>query len=412
MSRSNYILLIVMFISCITMFSYYPFLVTYLNTSTYIGSDNVGLLMMIGVISGSLLSLFSLLTLKVKDQSIGLIFSLTMFSLSLFIMGFISTFDLYIIILAGVSLSIFIYRYAIGLYFTYSRSLQINCLSTQSQKSLLFTRIKLVNSIGGAIGPLIGQYIINNYGHDHLFFTTSSLFALCALIVLILRLSIPSREVKNSTISNTRKNPKSFLATVTTELINNPKFRYLTLGAMLHFTFEAQLYTFISLNIERTGIPNSIGLIFSLNAIVLITIAILAGYFLKKISTYELSRHLIFFGSSMSCLAIILSMQATNMTWLVIIVILFSIGEFITPQTCLDIITDIDKPVTQRLAVYNFFTSSLGMGLGFFIGGALFSQANALLSTIVWITILMGIATCFYTSGQHKEISEVNTENQ
>lgn len=386
------------------MFSYYPFLVTYLNKRTPIGSDNIGILMMIGVISGSLLSLFSLFTLKIKDQSIGLIFSLTMFSLSLFLMGFISTLDLYILIVIGVSLSIFIYRYAIGLYFTFSRSLQINCLSTQNQKSLLFTRIKLVNSVGGAIGPLIGQYIINNYGYDYLFFTTSSLFLLCALIILLLRLLIPSRNVKISMISNAKKKPKKFMATITNELVKNPKFRYLTIGAMLHFTFEAQLYTFISLNIDRAGIKNSIGMIFSLNSIILITMAIIAGYVLTKISANEVSRCLIFFGSSMSCFAIILSTQATNMIWLAIIVMLFSIGEFITPQTCLDIITDTDRPITQRLAIYNFFTSSLGMGIGFFIGGILFSQANTLLSMLVWIIILIGIVICFYISEQHEEV--------
>lgn len=407
MSKSNNILLVVMFICCLTMFSYYPFLVTYLNSSTSIGTKNVGLLMMFGIISGSLLSLFSLLTFKVKDQSIGLIFALVMFSIALVIMGIITTIDLYLVVLIGVTLSIFVYRYAIGLYFTYSRSLQINSLDTPDQKSLLFTRIKLVNSLGGALGPLIGQLIINTHGHQYLFFITSSSFALCALIVLICRLSISPRVLVAPIVKEAQQTQRRFTALIATELKNDSKFRYLTLGAMLHFTFEAQLYTFISLNIEKSGISNGVALIFSFNAIALITIAILAGCMIKKNTSFGRSRHLIVFGSTLSCLSIILAPQATSMGWLVLIVILFSIGEFITPQTCVDLITDSEKPITQRLAVYNFFTSSVGMGVGFFIGGALFSQANTMLSIVVWTIILIGIAICFYTSESDQARVEV-----
>ncbi|MGX9522767.1 MFS transporter [Vibrio mediterranei] len=363
--------------------------------------------MMIGIISGSLLSLFSLVTFKVKDQSVGLVFALFMFSISLVIMGVTSTVDLYLIVLLGVVLSIFIYRYAIGLYFTYSRSLQINGLIYQNKKSLLFSRIKLVNSLGGALGPLVGQYIINTYGYQYLFFITGTSFALCALIVIIMRVYITSPVLNIPMKPTSEREKQSFIDSLTTELIKNTNFRYLTLGAMLHFTFEAQLYTFISLSMAKAEIENSVGLIFSLNAVVLILLAISAGYFLNKNSTYAFSRHLIVFGSFMSCLSIVLASQATDITWLVIIVILFSIGEFITPQTCLDLITNVDKFVTQRLAIYNFFTSSLGMGIGFFIGGALFAQADTLLSTLVWGAILIGIATCFYASGHSEELSKV-----
>lgn len=155
MSRANHILLFVILLSCISMFSFFPFLVTLLTENYQFNAAEVGGMMTAGVIAGNLSSVIICLFITKSVYKSSFVLSLLAFSVSLigfYLAGSVQEglFQYFILLFC-----IIFYRLSVGVYYNISRAYQIHALRNEAEKLRLFSNIKFVNSIGGGLGSLI-----------------------------------------------------------------------------------------------------------------------------------------------------------------------------------------------------------------------------------------------------------------
>jgi hypothetical protein len=90
-------------------------------------------------------------------------------------------------------------------------------------------------------------------------------------------------------------------------------------------------------------------------------------------------------GSGFSLVSLLLTPYTVHTYGVMAVGILFSMGEYITPQVSLDLLAGAKERQLSNIAIYNFFTSALGLGLGFFVGGAMVEQTHRGLVNLVWL---------------------------
>lgn len=384
MSRANNILLFVMLISCVGMFSFFPFLVSILTGHYSFSAADVGVMMSAGVIAGNILSMAICLYLREDKYKFYFTISLMLFALSilgmLFKKEYIGDYGYFILIISCV----IIYRMSVGIYYNISRAYQIAILDDRNKKLDLFLKIKFVNSLGGGIGPVVGQLMLNYGGHEALFVFCAAIFILSAGIVTCF---IPG-------IGKSQGNQPAPVYLGLSKVLRDRRFVLLSVGAMLHYIFEAQIYTFITLQMIDNSIANVVAYVFTLNSIFLIAFSIAGERMVAQIESIP-KILLLGTGSALSCVSLILTPLVTDYIGLTVVVFLFSIGEYLVPQLAVDLITDQSDQNLQRITLFNFMTSAVGLGIGFMLGSYLFDLNSGFIASVMWITILVSIVLLF-----------------
>ncbi len=397
MSRTNYILMFVMLISCISMFSFFPFLVTILTGHYAFTAGDVGIMMSAGIIVGNLSSVIVCMFLSEKVYKPVFTLSLMVFSLSAFGFFFISNIPGTVYQYALLLCCVVLYRFSVGVYYNISRAYQIYSLDKEHEKLRLFSNIKFVNSIGGGLGPVIGQLLINYGGYNALSIFCSIAFLLAAILVFLF-------------VPGVKKPQQAQFVNVFQGMIlviRDKVFVLLSMGALFHYIFEAQIYTFITLKIKENNIHDGVAYIFTLNSIFLIAFAFLGGKLIKKIDRLP-KISLLAFGSFCSCLSLIFTPLVTGYLGLVFVAFIFSLGEYLVPQLAVDLITDTPGNTLQRITLFNFMTSAIGLGIGFIVGSYLSTVGSLFVTAASWVTILV-LACLLFSLGLNANRAQRNT---
>ncbi len=286
----------------------------------------------------------------------------------------------YILIL----LCLLLYRFSLGIYFTYSRVLQLEYLVNQSDTTKLFAYIKMVNSLGGAMGPLIGALMLKLAGFQGVLFFSLLCFLISACLVVRV-ISTPT------TTKKTERQPMLLSFRV------NKKTLLIGIASFFHFIFEAQIYTYFTLMIkqnyhEYTAVISSI---FTLNSILLIFMTIKVINLVARIKNYSFQYTL---GIGASCVALVLfTFQAESLPWLYFCILLFTLGEIIAPQVSVIAISNEKDPTKLKanMSFYNLCTSSLGLGVGSYLGVYIFGLGVGSIAIFTWFLIFVLSAVFF-----------------
>jgi MFS family permease len=260
-----------------------------------------------------------------------------------------------------------LYRFSIGLSGNVSRAVQIKYLHDVSGKSKLISYIKLTSSVGGFFGPLIGSYVLTNDGFQGVIYTSATLFFSSLFVAFRIK---PPRIPLGTTGKR--------LFDVWRILSSQSRATYaLSFTAMIHFIFEAQIYTTMSINIQmgNSSYPKYIAALFSFNAIFLI---ILLLPIMSLVNRRRNKIPLVLLGSMMSVIGIVFSGYVHSIGAAAADAFIFTIGEIITPQIMFDLVTDLDdeKDVLPAISTFNFFTSALGTGIGYWLSSVVTTMGS------------------------------------
>ncbi len=381
MTKNNTLVLISMFLSCVGMFIFFPFVTSFITTSLGMEEASVGTLVGASILIGNVSALLFSLNCKPNKErwlfAISILFFIVAIS-GMYVISLNEKFSMAALLVGLIS----IYRFAIGIYFNSSRALQMRYLPSHVTSTLLLSKIKLINSVAAGSGPIIGQYILSQYGYSVLFLSSVMLFFLAYIPLL------KTEKVSISdNIHNTQK--RSF------SIIKEKWFALSCLSGSLHFIFEAQIYTYLIFKASAQGINGVIPAIFTTNSISLVVLGVL---WIRYIG--EIKRHFrwIAIASFLSLLAVVMINWVESVYSLVLISIVFSLGEFVSPQLRLDYASDSELDKLSVISVHNFFTGALGMSIGFSLGGYLYSLNNVALELSVWVLLYLMSVLLLYKS--------------
>ncbi|HFG1961544.1 TPA: MFS transporter [Vibrio cholerae] len=370
MTKNNTLVLISMFLSCIGMFIFFPFITSFITFSLGIEEASVGTLLGISIFIGNVSAL--LFSLNCKPNKERWLFTLSIFFFiasigGMFVISLNGTIAIATLLIGLISL----YRFAIGIYFNSSRALQMRYLSDRESSTTLLSNIKLINSIAAGLGPVIGQYILSQHGYSILFGTSIVLFFLAFVPLL--------KTEKLSLSDGSESNKKRSFS-----IIKEKWFALSCLSGTLHFIFEAQIYTYLIFKANSKGIEGAIPAIFTTNSIALVSVGLL---WIKYIG--DINRHYVWIATAslFSLSAVLMVNWVESIYALIFISFVFSLGEFVSPQLRLDYASDSELDKLSVISVHNFFTGALGMSLGFALGGYLYSLNNVVLESTAWILV-------------------------
>lgn len=385
-----------MLLSSFGAFSYFPYVSTKLIDYLGLPSLNIATVMAFGMFFGNTLAY--IICLRVAEEAIKRVlwagYAMALLAVaSIAVAKLMPTIVAYCVV-AG---SIMLYRFAIGLSASLSRSLQMRYLPRREAKPLIFSYIKLCSSIAGALGPMAGSLVIQTYGFSGILALSSACFALSLLLLSCVR---PPAAVAAGTESARHA---SLLAVLRSQ---PPMVFVVASTALLHFIFEAQIYSSIALNIQNNekNYVDLIALLFSTNSVLLIIFVIPV---LKVVNARNSTFSVLAFGSLMSLLSVVFSVFAHTPLEIICIAALFTVGEIITPQVMIDLATDCEQTSKSvgAMATFTFFTSGIGMSLGFWLGGLLPSLGSTLAMSAVWILVyVLFLIMAFYCTTQRRAV--------
>lgn len=281
------------------------------------------------------------------------------------------------------SLSLITFRFSISYTSNLIKTLQLKDIKTETVRASMLGYIKVTTSVGGALGPICGSFLINQYNVIVLLFFSAALFLLSALLISLLTSEthgvVPTR-VKGAS------------------LFRMPRDVFLLcLIALVHFVFEAQIYAFMAISVEKNNPASAfLPLMFSVNAILLITLTIPV---LNVIRRWRVNSVIaIIFGSFCSLISIIASPYCHSSASILVITSLFTLGEIITPQIILQKISQSDNhhEILKFLSTYNLMTFGAGLTIGYFLSSWAVSLQKPLYSSLAFICVyaLLFILLC------------------
>ncbi len=380
LSKENFLLLGVMLLSSMGAFSFFPYVSTALVG--YLGLSNVSMASVIafGMFTGNTLAY--IVCLRIAEPVIKPVLWAG-YAMALVAVASIAAakFTPAVVAFGIVAASITLYRFSIGLSANLSRALQMRYLPRREEKLRIFAYIKLGSSIAGALGPLAGSLAIKLWGFSGVLALSATFFTLALVLLACIprpaALPDATAAVRSPGLWSTLRSqpPMVFLVATT---------------ALLHFIFEAQIYSSISLNIQHNASDyvSLIAVLFGANSLLLIVLVVPV---LNIVNARKNKFASLAFGSLLSMVAIVYAYYAT--TWLEVAVVaaLFTIGEIIVPQVLMDMATDGEQQANSvgAVATFNFFTSGIGMSLGFWLGGVVPSLHSPIAVAAVWIGIYL-----------------------
>lgn len=379
LGRNNVRLLWVMLVAALAAFCYFPYVTTALAEYLGLRSPDMATLAGLGMVAGNVLAYVASLRIACGAAFRLLRAGYAMLLGALVVMACAKAgTGAATLLMAGASLVL--YRFAMALTSNLVRTAQMQLLPDRSAKPSLFSYIKLVTSIGGACGPVLGSLAFAAAGMPAVLMLSGALFA-CALGLLCrvrapLQVQAPMARPATSLGTRVRAQPRRVIL--------------LSSAGMLHYVFEAQIYTAIAITLQRNvaDFTPLVALLFTGNALLLVVLVVPV---LRVCSAWG-ARHALLAGATLlSCLAAVLAPFIAG-PWSVLgVCLLFTLGEIVTPQLLVDMVTDVatDDMAADALATYNLFTSGAGLGLGYWIGGWIAAADSALLGAVVWGVIYL-----------------------
>jgi predicted MFS family arabinose efflux permease len=395
--RDNLLLLGVMFLSSLGAFSYFPYVTTALVDYLALPALNIGAVLGIAMLVGNTVAY--LLSLRMGTASLPnklyLGYGLTALTLVLVVVA--KSLPSLAAVLT-VTASLVLYRFAIGITGNASRALQLQYLPDRRDKLSLFSYIKLCASVAGAIGPLLGAYVIERAGFVGVLRLSIALWVLAAALLLPvarprLARSGPDATAPASIFQALRRQP--------------PVVFYASAAAAVHFIFEAQIYASIPLHIQanNTAYLDLVALLFSSNAVLLVLLVVPVLKLVRRVRSRALC---LAGGSLLSVLALMYSPLIRSPQDLLLVSLLFTVGEIVVPQVLIDQVTDCcpEPGALGGVATFNFFTNGVGLSIGYWLGAqvaAAGGRGAAVLWPALYLLFLALMAGALRATLRHRE---------
>ncbi|ADU68025.1 major facilitator superfamily MFS_1 [Pantoea sp. At-9b] len=272
------------------------------------------------------------------------------------------------------SLSLIIFRFSISYSSNLIKTLQLKDIKAKKDRSCMLGYIKVTTSVGGALGPILGSFLFNQYNVIALLFFSAILFFLSALLILLLTSKTHGVEPARVKGESLFRMPRDVF--------------FLCLIALIHFVFEAQIYAFMAISVEKNNHEAAfLPLMFSVNAILLITLTIPVLNVIRRWRVNSVTA--ILFGSFLSLISIITSPYCHSSISILVITLLFTLGEIITPQIILQKISQSDNhhEILKFLSTYNLMTFGVGLTFGYFLSSWAVSLQKPLYSSLAFICV-------------------------
>lgn len=358
-------------IIALTNSAFVPFFISYGSDGTNASEESLGLCLMIVTILGSVFSFFYLKKTNTSKVKHVYLTSMLLISLSLLLISVAFSNKLGVII---VFISMLLYRIGSSIYVPNSRATLIDYQFDNLSTRTIFTHVKIFNSVGASIGPLLGALILSYYSFDGL--------VLCLFIISVLAFFVSSLSIKNI-------QKKSEIESVT-EYLNKPFNidKTLAFSIVTYFVIMGLAYSYIPLVIKSSS-PESkmlVGVFFTVNSISII----LLGIPVSKLANRLRKSSQMIIGLSFSALGLILLNTSLINHILIVsfVAVLFTIGEIICPIILQEELLKGEGDTVKKMSLYSFLGSGIGIGVGQYVGVTLAGISSIYsITTIVMICV-------------------------
>lgn len=239
-------------------------------------------------------------------------------------------------------------------------------------------------SIGGALGPALGGMIVNAYGIDVMFYSSSFLAFLSIVIVMNMKETLAAKE----------KLHKSMFYIGRKDIID---IGALPAGIITFFSYTAYglILTLIPDWSEHLGAENK-GVFFTAFTIASVLVRFGSG----KVSDKHGRTNVIFVGLIITAIALFVISAGNNITVLLAGAALYGMGTGILSPAINAWTIDLSNPEHRGKAIATMYISmELGIGLGALLGGSYYNDQISRIPQIMKIDILvlfMGILYLLY----------------
>lgn len=248
--------------------------------------------------------------------------------------------------------------------------------------SRAFTFMNMAGSLGMVIGPLLGS-LLNESGFQTAAFMASFLYCLVALIIA---LTFPARylyqfETEQQALSGLK------------EAAKDKQLRRFTFVLIGYYMMSTQLYVLVALQFIELASKKSLGMMYSLHALLAVILQYSLFKFLEKRVSPRIHLMLaaLTVGSALGLMAF-----ASSPAWLLVCVALHSIGHMTVFPTQQTLIARFAPP-TRLGSYYGFSSISLGVGgtLGNSFGGTLMTWGKQIgFEDLPWLVLFsIGLLT-------------------
>ena len=250
-------------------------------------------------------------------------------------------------------------------------------------------------SIGGALGPSIGSVIVNAYGIDAMFYSSSFLAFLSIIIVMNMKETLAEKE----------KLHKSMFYISRTDIID---IGALPAGIITFFSYTAYglILTLIPDWSEHLGAENK-GIFFTSFTAASVLVRFIAG----KVSDRYGRTNVILSGLIVTAFSLFIISESTSVTILLIGAAIYGMGTGTLSPAINAWTIDLSSPQHRGKAIATMYISmELGIGLGALIGGSYYSDIITRIPLIMQIDILIlciGIVYLLYWKKLQKRLKFV-----
>ncbi|WP_456294865.1 MFS transporter [Vibrio sp. AK197] len=381
-SKSSRLLLLNTFLITLATFMFNPYLVVGARNLLHIDYSDIGFYLMIALFIGSLTSLFIGLILPDKSLLYILILASAGSVLSFFLMSCSNENNnnsQYVFLGALVLL-----RICMACATMITRTIHV-MTNINKDCSKLFATAVSVFGVGSAVAPLIGGIIYEKLGFIQLLLASMIVMFTSFVIICVAAIFIKSEIAPRSPIKNESKND-----ILRYSASNHWK---LMIASVLFFCMMGQSFSYIPVQIESLGKTEWISIFFGVNAIFLTVLSMpMANLFeKKKIGSVTLCNVGLF---SMMVSLILIPFVFNKLSGVVLVSILYSFGEILFSSYSLESLrkkVNVEN-VPKAISIYTFLTTSIGLGMGQYIGVELMNNVSVLLISATWIII--GVVGC------------------
>ncbi|MEZ9657362.1 MFS transporter [Vibrio splendidus] len=374
-SSSRFLLLNTLLIAVAT-FMVNPYLVVGAQDTLNISYSNIGLYLMVALVIGSVTSLAigflsprkALLNILLTSSA-GSVFSFLLMSCSAD-----SAESSQLIFLIGLVLL----RVCMSCATMITRTIHI-MTNADKDCSKLFASAVSVFGVGSAIAPLIGGFIFETMG-----FVQLLLGAMGFMFLSLLVLGCAAFFIRTDLNSQTSIDEKPSSVTSYCVMDN----WQLMVGCVLFFCLMGQSFSYIPVQINQLGESEWIAVFFGVNAAVLATLSIPISNWLKRRGGSAL--HYCILGLNvLTASLVIIPIAFSSLIGVVVVAALYSFGEILFSAYSLEVLRGKVKAehISKAVSMYTFLTTSVGLGLGQYLGVLLLDNVSIYFVSATWIVI-------------------------
>lgn len=240
----------------------------------------------------------------------------------------------------------------------------ISAMGAKDGNSLqYFSGLNVFVNIAAVFGPLFGTYMLTSGYQTYVFQIIGSFYLFTALVVLLLLRKFKMTE------STPSSSGFSFFKRYKSVLSNRKYVRFLFFNIVGWFCY-AQLFMALPYYISmRYGTSDKMGLLYSLNAILVITLQMFVSSLIKKYLPAGRENSLLLFSYLLFALSFVSVTVHSSFYILFGTVFLFTLAEMIFTPSVDTIVSNLANP-EQRITYFSFLglSTAVGEGLGSFVG--------------------------------------------